>query len=637
MSEDIDRLKRNPAVLRMYAQRLQLSRYGKDDYVAKCCFHDDRNPSFHVNLKDGVWLWHCFACNVGGDIFQFLERKHNVNFQEAKKMVQNFVGDYRWESDKAEVEEVFQPAFAPANEEKKIITLEAYERSGVEAALATSDKGRVFLSARGISLETAKSLHFGYRESISCAGGEAADVAGEGWLVLPCVVGERVVSIQYRSVVRKAFRWHPGMAPALFNVPDIDIFEPLYITEGILDTAVTKQAGFRVIAIPNAGFNLTPEMKDAILQASVIYLAGDNDKAGNEAMDKLWKELKERTYRIEWPDNLKDANDVYMSSRCKGQVDVFRELVLKLSATAKSKPMPGIYSLQEAMRTSDVEQLSDHPKRLHFPWPSVDKMVNLLPGSVLSLYASQTGMGKTTLVMNVLVYDARKYGEVVLNYSAELSTDEYANLVTAHILKKDRNTTTKEDRALAAAKLGGARFYIGYNPDLTRVEPVLDLIEAGIRRLGATVVVLDHLHFVTRNETDTIKAQENAMQRIKNISREYGVKFIVVGQPRKSVQQYRGKPVHITDAKGSESYTSDADAVVAMHREMAKVVDPQHPPREPYESKTKIFLQKGRSQGAGNAYTELEFAGNVATFCEVDTAHTEAPPEPQQQPLKNVF
>ena len=199
--------------------------------------------------------------------------------------------------------------------------------------------------------------------------------------------------------------------------------------------------------------------------------------------------------------------------------------------------------------------------------------------------------------MNVLVYDARKYGEVVLNYSAELSTDEYANLVTAHILKKDRNTTTKEDRALAAAKLGGARFHIGYNPDLTRVEPVLDLIEAGIRRLGATVVVLDHLHFVTRNETDTIKAQENAMQRIKNISREYGVKFIVVGQPRKSVQQYRGKPVHITDAKGSESYTSDADAVVAMHREMAKVVDPQHPPREPYESKTKIFLQKGALAG----------------------------------------
>jgi len=52
---------------------LQLKRKGKE-YVGLCPFHDDHNPSFSVNPSAG--LWHCFACDIGGDVHLFLVRGH---------------------------------------------------------------------------------------------------------------------------------------------------------------------------------------------------------------------------------------------------------------------------------------------------------------------------------------------------------------------------------------------------------------------------------------------------------------------------------------------------------------------------------------------------------------------------------
>src|SRR5262249_1266340 len=155
-------------------------------------------------------------------------------------------------------------------------------------------------------------------------------------------------------------------------------------------------------------------------------------------------------------------------------------------------------------------------------------------------------------------------------------------------LKKNRNSLTKKDYTAAAEQLGSQRYYLGRNPTLTTVGPVLDLIEMGIRRLGATLVVLDHLHFVCRPEKNEVHAQANAMQRIKNMAAKYKVKFIVVGQPRKSDKTNRGKMIHITDVKGSETFPSDADAVIVIHRDWIRIRDPNNPPKDDYNPETEV-------------------------------------------------
>lgn len=51
------------------------------NHVAKCPFHSDDNPSLH--FSPGKNLFHCFGCSVGGDVFDLLMRKENIDFSTA--------------------------------------------------------------------------------------------------------------------------------------------------------------------------------------------------------------------------------------------------------------------------------------------------------------------------------------------------------------------------------------------------------------------------------------------------------------------------------------------------------------------------------------------------------------------------
>ncbi|MCY3985676.1 MAG: DNA primase [Candidatus Dadabacteria bacterium] len=61
---------------------VSLKKSGKN-HIGLCPFHDDNNPSMHVNDERG--FFHCFSCGAGGDIFGFLMRYSNIDFPEALK------------------------------------------------------------------------------------------------------------------------------------------------------------------------------------------------------------------------------------------------------------------------------------------------------------------------------------------------------------------------------------------------------------------------------------------------------------------------------------------------------------------------------------------------------------------------
>lgn len=54
-----------------------------NELVALCPFHDDEDPSLSINVAKQVW--HCFACDLGGDVFKFVMRKEGLSFREAKE------------------------------------------------------------------------------------------------------------------------------------------------------------------------------------------------------------------------------------------------------------------------------------------------------------------------------------------------------------------------------------------------------------------------------------------------------------------------------------------------------------------------------------------------------------------------
>ena len=583
--------------------------------MGKCPFHSDGTPSFAVH--DDM-RWHCHAGCGSGNIFQFIERKEGCDFKAALDKVKSELGGWFEAKDKVE------STFAPVAEAKvyERLLLEKWQKQ--EDALTNSEAGLKWLSSeRGIGPGTAQRLHLGFVQNIGMwAGQDGADIADKGWIGFPSVEGDDVVSIKFRSIVRKkpgGFARRPKMATALFNAEAVSPFDPVYLVEGEIDCLTLEQVGFHAVSVPSAGTKLTPDMKDTLMQAECVILAGDTDPTGSAYLEKLLKELGERTYLLKWPEGHKDANEFFLNG-CKRDVSIFRTKVEELTSKAKSSPMPSVYSLHETLLSGEDTVLADHPDRMRFPWSEADKMVNIMPGDVVAVNATNTGMGKTSFVVQWTLYNARKYNRTILNYQTEMRPSEIATMVAANVLRKDRNFLTAEDKKAAANEIEGVQYYIGCDPVLSDINQVLDLLEVAIKRLSPYAVVLDHFHHLTTGLHNESQVQSAAMTRIKSIAQIYKVVFINVGQPRKATQQTRGKQIHLTDAKGSAAYADAANAVITIHRDLNKSEDPTQI-KGVYEDKTLVKLLKGRSMGTGNSACYLTSFGEFASFEQLDSMH----------------
>jgi len=623
-NEDLTKLKREVSLFSMADERMELNREGKE-FKGCCPFHEEKTPSFTIRTdKDGIGLYKCFGCGAQGNVFQFVEKFDKIGFNEAVEKVAQFAG---WQEGKKSVEKTFQ---AVLEKEEPKVTFPLTAIAQAELALQNSEEGKQWLASRGITLDTAKRLHLGYVQSAAAVSPNHIWV-DKGWILFPSIEGDTITLLKYRSIQGKktsdgksGILRKSGMGTPLYNIDSINSFEDVLVVEGEPDVAVVYQTGQPVVGFPNAGFNPSPEERTKLLQANTIFLAGDMDEAGRASMKKFWAELRDRTFLIDWPEGCKDANDCFLKV-CGGDTAKFREKIEELKQIARQKPIANIYDLTEVLKVADDTRPMDNPLRLHFPWVDVDRMAVCTPGSVVSSYATQTGTGKTTFWLAVQIYEALKYGTTILNYSAELSPQELSTLTAAILVKKDRLELQKADYKKAAEMMKDSKFYVGYNPDLSNIKDILGdgtdkhpgIMEWAIRRLGARIVVLDHLHFFTSGDRDAITNEAFAMTRIKNLSVKYGLIFIVIGQSRKANQNQKGKVSQESDAKGSEAFMSTANTTYHLHREPRTDVDPDNPPADLLDPITSIRLYKARTKGPGLAYAKLMFEGATGRFVEI--------------------
>ena len=71
-------------IVKVVQAYLPLVRKGKD-YLAKCPFHDDTNPSMHVSQEKQIFK--CFVCGTSGNAIGFVMKYEHLSFKEALKKV----------------------------------------------------------------------------------------------------------------------------------------------------------------------------------------------------------------------------------------------------------------------------------------------------------------------------------------------------------------------------------------------------------------------------------------------------------------------------------------------------------------------------------------------------------------------
>ena len=76
----IDKIREDTAIEQVVGHFLTLTRKG-GSYWARCPFHNEKTPSFHVNTERQIF--YCFGCQRGGNVFRFLMDKEGMSFPES--------------------------------------------------------------------------------------------------------------------------------------------------------------------------------------------------------------------------------------------------------------------------------------------------------------------------------------------------------------------------------------------------------------------------------------------------------------------------------------------------------------------------------------------------------------------------
>ncbi|MDO8481755.1 MAG: DNA primase [bacterium] len=149
--DTVQQIKDKLSIVDVVSQYVKLERAG-GALRARCPFHSERTPSFFVSPERGTY--HCFGCNVGGDIFSFVEQIEGLDFKGALKIL----------AEKAGVPLVYEKK---GERDSRGRLFELLETATIFYTSHLNDSAREYLHKRGINDETVKSFRVG--------------LAGEAW------------------------------------------------------------------------------------------------------------------------------------------------------------------------------------------------------------------------------------------------------------------------------------------------------------------------------------------------------------------------------------------------------------------------------------------------------------------------
>ena len=88
--DSVDEIKSRLDVVDIIGEYLPLKPAGSGSFKTNCPFHQEKTPSFFVNRPRQSW--HCFGCNIGGDMITFIEKIEGMEFIEALELLAQKAG-----------------------------------------------------------------------------------------------------------------------------------------------------------------------------------------------------------------------------------------------------------------------------------------------------------------------------------------------------------------------------------------------------------------------------------------------------------------------------------------------------------------------------------------------------------------
>ncbi|WP_419633859.1 CHC2 zinc finger domain-containing protein [Thiolapillus sp.] len=340
-NNELDRLKREVALVRLVeSSGIELKKHGKD-YLGLCPFHDDKEPSLVISPDKN--LWHCLgACNEGGDVIQWVMKRQGVSFRHAVELLKG--GDAALSVPATPVKrnttaKHSMPLAADPDDQKQLAVVIDYYHD----TLKQSPDALEYLNSRGLGgAELIDCFKLGYANRtlgyrLPARNRKAgAEVRGQlqrvgilrntghehfsGSLVVPVINAEGVVTEVYgRKILGKRLRkgtpqhlYLPGAHQGVWNAAALADSEEVILCEALIDAMTFWVNGYRNVTASYGTSGFTEDHLTVFKQANIkrVLIAYDRDEAGNTAAVKLAEQLQAEgfaCYRLHFPKGM-DAN-----------------------------------------------------------------------------------------------------------------------------------------------------------------------------------------------------------------------------------------------------------------------------------------------------------------------------------------
>ncbi len=150
---DIDDIKSRLNIVDIIGKHVKLKKAGRN-FKGLCPFHGEKSPSFVVSPDRQIF--HCFGCQKGGTIFDFVMEYHHIDFAEALEDLANTAGvkltrKYSDSKDSGLKQKIFEANHLASEYFHYILTQHALGKRGLE-----------YLKGREISDKSIKTFSLGY-------------------------------------------------------------------------------------------------------------------------------------------------------------------------------------------------------------------------------------------------------------------------------------------------------------------------------------------------------------------------------------------------------------------------------------------------------------------------------------------
>lgn len=571
-----------------------------------CCPYCGSGTGTHKTGAVKVYdtnTFYCHACSRGGDVLDLLQITYNMDLNAAIDAGAAALG-LTTDRKNADLRGVKPAKDKLPAERRKDATGGILGRSKDTPAAdytayyehcrkrLTDPAAISYLSARGISADTAAALGVGYDPAADPAGAPgAADKEYKAHpvprLIIPTgpahYVGRRIDGVKDFDKVNCK-----GGTPGIFNAAALDRDGLVFVTEGAFDAMSFAECGAAAIAT-NSTSN-AEKVADLLQQAGrrpsiVVVFDNDPDPATHTRTQRAAEALKTALQAQKIPcmvfdigrytrDGEKDVNDILK----RDKAEVIRMIEDAKQAMKQERSKDELTAFIEGVQSEKYM-----PVKTGLPF--FDELLGggMIKQTLLLLLASP-GCGKTTLCQQIAeAAAARKQPVIYLNYemsreqmiakaiSSRLAAGNGPYMTATQILQ-GYNWTLDQKAAILQEidKYRAAVFpYLRYNPD--GVSSDLDNLREYLQKTGteaktagrqAPAIVLDYLHLVSSSRgLDNAELIKQTLKALKDYATEYDTFVLAIVATRRSTD---GK-VTLSSGRDTSNIEYTADTQISLN------------------------------------------------------------------------